>query len=58
MNNKVFNFRKTRRMTCAWVSTGDSKTALTCVWMEAEAPGAVSTPSLTEDEAGGMRLCA
>jgi hypothetical protein len=58
MNNKVFTFRKTRRMTCAWVSTGDAKTPLACVWMEAEAPGAASTPSLSEDEAGGMRLCA
>jgi len=58
MNNKLFTFRKTGRMTCAWVSTGDAKTPLACVWVEAEAPGAASTTSLSKDEAEGVRLCA
>ena len=58
MNNKLFTFRKTGRITCAWVSTGDAKMPLACVWVEAEAPGAVSTPSFSEDDASGVRLCA
>jgi hypothetical protein len=58
MNNKLFTVRKTGRMTCAWVSTGDAKMPLACVWVEAEAPRAASTASFSKDEAGGVRLCA
>jgi hypothetical protein len=58
MNNKLFTFRKNGRMTCAWISTGDAKMPLACVWVEAEAPGAVSTASFSEDDARGVRLCA
>jgi hypothetical protein len=58
MNNKPFAIRKTGRMTCAWVSTGDAKTPLACVWVEAEAPGAVSTAAFSKDDVTGVRLCA
>jgi len=58
MNNKLFTFRKTGRMTCAWVSTGDAKTPLACVWVEAEASGAASAASFSKDDARGVGLCA
>jgi hypothetical protein len=58
MNNKLFAIRKTGPMTCAWVSTGDAKTPLACVWVEAEAPGAAFTASFPKDEVRGVRLCA
>ena len=59
MNNKLFTFRKTGRMTSAWVSTGDAKTPLACVWVEADSVHQVSAaPSSSNDDSGGMRLCA
>jgi hypothetical protein len=56
MNNKLLTFRKTGRMTCAWVCTGDAKIPLACVWVAA--PKAASTASASKDEVGGVRLCA
>jgi hypothetical protein len=53
MNNKLFTIRKTGRMTCTWVSTGDAKAPLACVWVEAEAPEAASRAFFSKDEAGG-----
>lgn len=58
MNNKYFTVLGPRRMTCAWVSTGNAKTPLACVWVEAGAPGAASTTSFSKDEDGEVRLCA
>ena len=58
MNNKLFTVRKTGRMTCAWVSTGDAKTPLECVWVEVESSGAASTASFSKDQVVGVRRCA
>jgi hypothetical protein len=59
MNNILLTTRKTGRMTCAWVPTGNPKMPLTCVWIDAEPSLAPSTSqSSPTDEAGGLRLCA
>jgi hypothetical protein len=59
MNNILLTTRKTGRMTCAWVPTGNPKKPLTCVWTDAEASLAAPTAtSFPTDEEGGMRLCA
>jgi hypothetical protein len=59
MNNKLLTIRKTTRVTCAWVPTGDIRTPLACVWVEAETPRTASArSSASNDEFGGKRLCA
>jgi hypothetical protein len=59
MNNKLLTIRKAARVTCAWVPTGDIRTPLACVWVDADA--SPNTPTATfaaNDESGGDRLCA
>jgi hypothetical protein len=60
MNDKLFTFRKTCRMTCAWVSTGDAKTPLACVWVEAETSRTASAAQTASNDGSGegasMRL--
>ena len=46
MTNKLFLIRKTGRLTCAWVPTGDPEMPLVCVWIELKTPQAVSTALL------------
>jgi hypothetical protein len=59
MNDILLITRKTARMTCAWVPTGDSRTPLACVWTDADSSLAPSKmESSPTDEAGGFRLCA
>jgi hypothetical protein len=59
MNNKLFTFRKTGRMTCTWVSTGDAKMPLACVWVDAETYRTASAASSSSnDEPQGICLCA
>jgi hypothetical protein len=59
MNNKLLTIRKTGRLTCVWVPTGNIRTPLACVWVEADTFHAASAaPSSSNDEPGGMRLCA
>jgi hypothetical protein len=59
MNTNFPTIRKTGRITCAWVPTGDAKAPLACVWMEAEPSCASSTTHASADRApGAMRLCA
>jgi hypothetical protein len=59
MNSKLLSIRKTGRLTCAWVPTGDIQTPLACVWVEAEtARTASARSSASNDELGGQRLCA
>ena len=59
MNNILLTTRKTGRITCNWVPTGDPRTPLACVWTDAEPSLATSTAEFSStDEAGGLRLCA
>jgi hypothetical protein len=58
MNNTLFAIRNPARMICAWIPTGDSKTPLFCVWLDADDPRAASPMSSLDKEPSGMRLCA
>ncbi|HEY4051877.1 MAG TPA: hypothetical protein VGM27_33905 [Acidobacteriaceae bacterium] len=59
MNNKLLTIRKTDRLTCAWVPTGDVRTPLKCVWVEAETSRTASAPpSSSNDGPRGMSWCA
>jgi hypothetical protein len=59
MNNILLMTRKTARMTCAWVPTGDPRTPLACVWTDPDSSLATSTAEFSPtDDAGGLRLCA
>jgi hypothetical protein len=49
MKNNLFAVRPARDMRCAWFPTGDSKSPLRCVWMEA-----TSAASLVETKATGL----
>jgi hypothetical protein len=59
MNNKLLAIRKAHRMTGVWVPTGDIRTPLACVWVEADTfHPASAAPSSSNDEPEGVRLCA
>ena len=54
MNDKLFTFGKTPHLTCVWVSTGDAKTPLACVWVDVETSrSAPSVQTASNDESGG-----
>ena len=54
MNDKLVTLGKTHHLTCAWVSTGDAKTPLACVWVDAETSRtAPSAQTASNDESGG-----
>ncbi|MGO8719822.1 MAG: hypothetical protein ACLQMO_11465 [Acidobacteriaceae bacterium] len=68
MNNTIFSAfstaRKTDRLICVWVPTGNPRTPLTCVWLEDKhypAGCIVHSSSIEEarnEEAGRMQPCA
>jgi hypothetical protein len=59
MNNIFRTIRETGHLTCAWVSTGNPKSPLACVWMAEEPSYAACTTHVsTNSEVGRMRLCA
>jgi hypothetical protein len=59
MNNKLLTIRKTGRLTRVWVPTGNIRTPLACVWVEADTfHPASAVPASSNDESGGMLLCA
>lgn len=65
MMNQIYLIRKTQRLSCIWVPTGDIKRPLACVWLETKvetkAQQAVRTEYSTdeaEQETGRMHLCA
>ena len=59
MNNKLLTIRKIEGLTCAWVPTGDIRTPLACVWVEADASPKTSAATLAANDASrGHRLCA
>lgn len=57
MKNNLHLIRKTLRLSCTWIPTGNLKRPLACVWVEAGAPRAASTAT-ADSEAGGLCLCA
>ena len=58
MKNTLFAVRNPGRLVCTWRLTGDSKTPLVCVWLEAADARAASPMSSLSKEGAGLRLCA
>ena len=58
MINTRFAIRNPVRMVCAWIPTGDSRTALVRVWFKAADPRAVSTMSSLNKEPVELWRCA
>lgn len=58
MKNTLFAVRNPGRLVCIWRLTGDSKTPLVCVWLEAADPRAASPISSLDKEGAGFWLCA
>jgi hypothetical protein len=58
MINTRFAIRNPVRMVCAWIPTGDSRTALVRVWFKAADPRAASTMSSLNKEPVELRRCA
>jgi hypothetical protein len=57
MTNKLLLIRKTVRLSCIWVATGDAQRPLACIWVrEKTAQAAHTTPSA--NDAQGVHLCA
>jgi hypothetical protein len=57
MYNKLQLIRKTPRLICSWLPTGDAKKPLACVWAESETAQPLFAAS-SKDEPLGVRLCA
>jgi hypothetical protein len=54
MNDKLLTSGKTRHLTCTWVSTGDAKMPLACVWVDVETSRTASSErTASNDESGG-----
>jgi hypothetical protein len=58
MNNTRFALRNPGHLVCAWRLTGNSRTPLVCVWLEADDPGAASPMSSLNKEPVELRRCA
>jgi hypothetical protein len=56
MINKLRLVLKTVFLSCTWVSTGNPKMPLACIWTESKTGQAANSSST--DETGRMHLCA
>jgi hypothetical protein len=55
MKNNLHLIEKAPRIACVWVSTGDARQPLACIWVEVPPAARAATPV---KGTGGMRLCA
>ena len=58
MYTKLLMLQKPARLTCVWAPTGNDRMPLACAWVEANADGSRKAASSSNDETGGMLLCA
>jgi hypothetical protein len=58
MYNNILILQNPHQLTCVWVPTGDLRTPLACMWVEANAQSNFKEASSSNDESRGMRLCA
>ena len=59
MTNKILTLRLPARLTCTWVSTGNPRNPLACVWAETIPPRqAAKKPSPSNANSGRMPRCA
>jgi hypothetical protein len=58
-NNKILAVCGPRPLVRVWRSTGDPRTPLAGIWVQAETAKQRSSPAgPSSDEVGGLRLCA
>ena len=57
MSNNVLTLKKTGRLTCAWLPTGDPRQPLACVWT-ADSRNVAKAASSTKTDSGRMLVCA
>ncbi len=57
MSNKLHLIRKSVRLACTWVPTGDPRRPFACVWAVAKTSRDVSAQP-SADKAGRVHLCA
>jgi hypothetical protein len=58
MNNNILTLQKPFRLTYFWVRTGNPRSPLACVWVGTNARSTCKEASSSNDELGGMLLCA
>jgi len=58
MYTNLLMLRRRTRLTCVWAPTGNARTPLACVWIEANADSSRKDASPSNDGKGGMLLCA
>ena len=58
MTNNILTLRKTGRLVCAWVATGNPRTPLACVWVDPDARGDTKAASSSNIPSGETALCA
>jgi hypothetical protein len=58
MFNNNLTLHRAVRLTCSWVRTGNPRNPLACVWVDSNARNNGKEASSSNDESGGMLLCA
>ena len=58
MCNNILAFQKLLGLTCFWVRTGNPRNPLACVWAETKPRSNYKEASSSNNESGGMQLCA
>ncbi len=54
----ILTLHKTARLRCAWIPTGNPRMPLACVWADGNPRSSCREASSSNDESGGMLLCA
>jgi hypothetical protein len=57
MTNKLHLVQPAGRLTCYWVTTGDPRVPLTCIWTRLSAEQPLS-PASSADKTGRVQRCA
>ena len=59
MFNNILTLHLPARLTCTWVSTGNPRNPLVCVWAESTPPRKIAKePSPSKTNAGRLPQCA
>jgi hypothetical protein len=58
MTNTILTLQRAARLTCFWVRTGNPRNPLACVWAETKPRSNYKEASSSNNESGGMQLCA
>jgi hypothetical protein len=58
MTNSILTLQRGARLTCFWVRTGNPRNPLVCVWAETKPRSNYKESSSSNNESGGMQLCA